>query len=125
KDMVINPAKALSDFIKQQFSANMTEGIVDEMQLKAKAALLDEVAAVAINLYSERFSIEEQDISASATLATDNAYLAQALEPIRIAIIGQVGAGKSSITNLLNGEFAVEVGVLATTSGMTVCEAQI
>ncbi|MGO4998184.1 GTPase family protein [Oceanisphaera sp. W20_SRM_FM3] len=123
KDIVINPAKAVSDFIKQQFSANMTQGIVDEMQLKAKAALLDEVAAVAINLYSKRFSIEDEDVKASQTMATDSAHLALELEPIRMAIIGQIGAGKSSLTNLLKGEFAVEVGALATTSGMTVCEA--
>lgn len=125
KNIVINPAKAASDFIKQQFSSNMTAGLVDGMQHQAKAALLDEVTAVAINLYSARFSIEQQDVSASATLATDKAFLAPTLEPIRIAIIGQVGAGKSSLTNLLNGEFAVEVGVLATTSGITVCETQL
>lgn len=124
KNLVVNPAKALSDFVSQQFSANMTKGVIDEMQLKAKQALLDEVAAVAINLYSTRFRIEDQDIKASTTLETDKAFLAPTLEPIRIAIVGQVGAGKSSLTNLLQGEFAVEVGALATTSGVTVCETQ-
>lgn len=125
KNIVINPGKAASDFIKQQFSSNMTEGLVDEMQLKAKAALLDEVAAVAINLYSQRFSIDEQDIKPSASLESDKAYLAAELEPIRVVIVGQIGAGKSSLINLLNGTFAVEVGVLATTEGVTVCEAQL
>ena len=124
KNIFINPAKAVSDFISQQFSSNMTQGIIDDMQLKAKEALLDEVASVAINLYSKRFRIEDLDIKSSPTLETDLAHVAAPLEPIRMAIVGQIGAGKSSLTNLLNGEFAVEVGVLATTSGMTVCETQ-
>lgn len=123
-NLVINPGKIVSDFISQQFSSNMTQGVIDGMQQNAKAALLDEVAIVAINLYSKRFNIEDGDVKPSATLDTDLAYLAPKLEPIRIALIGQVGAGKSSLTNLLKGEFAVEVGVLATTAGITVCEAQ-
>lgn len=125
KDLVINPAKAVSDFVKQQFSANMTQGLVDDMQLKAKAALLDEVATVAINLYSARFSIEDEDVIPSETLLTDKAHEAAPLEPIRVALVGQIGAGKSSLTNLLIGEFAVEVGALATTHGITVCETQL
>ena len=123
-NLVVNPGKIVSDFISQQFSSNMTQGVIDSIQLKAKEALLDEVAMVAINLYSQRFSIDQQNVPASATLETDLVHLAAPLEPIRIAIVGQVGAGKSSLTNLLNGEFAVEVGVLATTEGITVCEAQ-
>lgn len=124
KNIFINPAKAVSDFISQQFSSNMTKGLIDDMQLKAKEALLDEVASVAINLYSKRFRIEDLDVKPSPTLETDQAHVAAKLEPIRLVIVGQVGAGKSSLTNLLNGEFAVEVGVLATTSGITVCETQ-
>ncbi|WP_157420049.1 GTPase family protein [Oceanisphaera avium] len=125
KNLVINPGKAASDFICQQFSDNLTQDVVTEIQLKAKAALLDEVAAVAINLYSQRFSIAEQDLSASPTLLSDQEHLAPELEPIRIAIIGQVSAGKSSLTNVLKEQFSVEVGVLPTTAEMTVCEAML
>ncbi|MCZ8486617.1 hypothetical protein O9993_18775 [Vibrio lentus] len=41
----------------------MTKGVVDDMQYAAKQALLDEVAAVAIDLYSGRFSIEDEALT--------------------------------------------------------------
>ena len=86
----------------------MTKGFVDDMQLKAKEALLDEVAAVAIDLYSGRFSLEEDDLQVSNASESDEEHFAVALEPIRIVIVGQIGAGKSSIVNILKDEFFIK-----------------
>lgn len=123
KNLYYNPLKVVSDLTKEQATASMTKGFVDDMQLMAKEALLDEVAAVAIDLYSGRFSLEDEDIKVSKAAETDEDNFAPALEPIRIVTVGQTGAGKSSIVNLLKDELAAEVDVLPSTQGSMVYDA--
>ena len=115
----------MSDLTKEQATSSMTRGFVDDMQLKAKEALLDEVAAVAIDLYSGRFSLEDEDLQLSEASVVDEANIASELEPIRIVTVGQTGAGKSSIVNLLKDELAAEVDVLPSTQGSMVYNALI
>ena len=125
KNLYLNPLKVAVDLTKQQATSTMTKGFVDDMQLKAKEALLDEVAAVAIDLYSGRFSLEDTDLLASNSSVSDEEHLAAALEPIRIVIVGQTGAGKSSVINILKDELAAEVDVLPSTQYSTVYSATI
>ncbi|MDR9827791.1 GTPase domain-containing protein [Vibrio sp. FNV 38] len=119
KNLYINPAKAISDIGTQQFSATMTRGMVDDLQVAAKQALLDEVAFVAIELYSGRFSFDENDVTVSQVSSDDQKRTAQDLEPIRIVLVGQTGAGKSSIVNQLKQDFVAEVDVLPSTDKTT------
>ncbi len=125
KNLYYNPLKVVSDLTKEQATSSMTRGFVDDMQLKAKEALLDEVAAVAIDLYSGRFSLEDEDLQLSEASVVDEANIASELEPIRIVTVGQTGAGKSSIVNLLKDELAAEVDVLPSTQGSMVYNALI
>ena len=125
KNLYYNPLKVVSDLTKEQATSSMTKGFVDDMQLMAKEALLDEVAAVAIDLYSGRFSFEDEDIQVSSASGVDEENFASALEPIRIVTVGQTGAGKSSIVNLLTDELAAEVDVLPSTQTSTVYSAFI
>ena len=46
KNLYLNPLKVISDLGREQATASMTKGVVDDMQYAAKQALLDEVAAV-------------------------------------------------------------------------------
>ena len=123
KNLYYNPLKVVSDLAKEQATASMTSGFVDDMQLKAKEALLDEVAAVAIDLYSGRFSFEDEDIQLSNASVSDEVNAALDLVPIRIVIVGQTGAGKSSIINLLKEELVAEVDALPSTQNSTVYSA--
>ena len=125
KNLYLNPLKVAFDLTKQQATSSMTKGFVDDMQLKAKETLLDEVAAVAIDLYSGRFSLEDDDLQVSNTSELDGERLALALEPIRIVAVGQTGAGKSSIINVLKDELAAEVDVLPSTQTSTIYSAII
>ncbi|PWQ93485.1 GTPase family protein [Leucothrix arctica] len=125
KNLYYNPLKVVSDLTKEQATSSMTKGFVDDMQLMAKEALLDEVAAVAIDLYSGRFSLETEDLQVTSASESDEGNFASALEPIRIVTVGQTGAGKSSIVNLLTDELAAEVDVLPSTQTSTVYDALI
>jgi len=125
KNLYYNPLKVVSDLTKEQATSSMTKGFVDDIQLKAKEALLDEVAAVAIDLYSGRFSLEDEDLQVSSASGVDEGNFALPLEPIRIVTVGQTGTGKSSIVNLLTDELAAEVDVLPSTQTSTVYNALI
>lgn len=97
----------------------------DEVQAKLKQALLQEVASVVIDLYSGRFKVSDEELSASETLKADQERLAVPLEPLRVCFIGQVSAGKSSIINALIGSMVAEVNQLPSTRTATVYQAQV
>lgn len=125
KNLYYNPLKVISDLSREQATASMTKGVVSDMQQTAKEALLDEVAAVAIDLYSGRFSLEEGDLQASKISKQDEKRVATDLEPIRIVMVGQTSSGKSSIINTLKEEFVAEVDVLPSTDNVTVYSALV
>lgn len=100
-------------------------GLKDEVQAKLKQALLQEVASVVIDLYSGRFKVSNEELSASATLKADQERLAVPLEPLRVCLIGQVSAGKSSIINALIGSMVAEVNQLPSTRTATVYQAKL
>ncbi|MEZ9701322.1 GTPase [Vibrio sp. 10N.261.46.E12] len=123
KNLYLNPLKVISDLGREQATASMTRGVVDDMQYAAKQALLDEVAAVAIDLYSGRFSIEDEALKASDVSEIDEQRFAPELEPVRIVLVGQTSSGKSSLINALKQELVAEVDVLPSTDTSTVYNA--
>ncbi|QFT11351.1 GTPase family protein [Vibrio sp. THAF190c] len=123
KNLYLNPLKVISDLGREQATASMTKGVVDDMQYAAKQALLDEVAAVAIDLYSGRFSIEDEALKVSDVSEVDEKRFAPELEPVRIVLVGQISSGKSSIINALKEEMVAEVDVLPSTDTSTVYNA--
>ncbi|MEZ9040054.1 MULTISPECIES: GTPase family protein [unclassified Vibrio] len=123
KNLYLNPLKVISDLGREQATATMTRGVVDDMQYAAKQALLDEVAAVAIDLYSGRFSIEDEALKVSDVSELDEQRFAPELEPVRIVLVGQTSSGKSSLINALKQELVAEVDVLPSTDTSTVFNA--
>ncbi|WP_373947830.1 GTPase family protein [Vibrio pomeroyi] len=123
KNLYLNPLKVISDLGREQATSTMTKGVVDDMQYAAKQALLDEVAAVAIDLYSGRFSIEDESLRASDVSEVDEQRFAPELEPVRIVLVGQTSSGKSSLINALKQELVAEVDVLPSTDTSTVYKA--
>ena len=123
KNLYLNPLKVISDLGREQATSTMTKGVVDDMQYAAKQALLDEVAAVAIDLYSGRFSIEDESLRASDVSEADEKRFAPELEPVRIVLVGQTSSGKSSLINALKQELVAEVDVLPSTDTSTVYNA--
>ncbi|TKF06990.1 GTPase family protein [Vibrio kanaloae] len=123
KNLYLNPLKVVSDLGREQATSSMTKGVVDDMQYAAKQALLDEVAAVAIDLYSGRFSIEDEALRTSEVSELDEQRFAPELEPVRIVLVGQTSSGKSSLINALKQELVAEVDVLPSTDASTVYNA--
>lgn len=100
-------------------------GLKDEVQAKLKQALLQEVASVVIDLYSGRFKVSDDELSTSETLIADQQRLAIPLEPLRVCLMGQISAGKSSIINALIGSMVAEVNQLPSTRTATVYQAKL
>jgi predicted GTPase len=86
---------------------------------------VDRVGYHAIELYSGRLLLTRRfDVDASPPLLPDTAEtLAEArkvtLEPLRVLILGQVKAGKSSLVNALFGEIRAGTDVVPTTAQLT------
>ncbi len=72
------------------------------------ALLLRETGRAAIDLYSGRLKLTTAEIAAAD--GTDRAPRDD-LGPVRIALIGQVNAGKSSLFNALAGQVHREIGI--------------
>lgn len=111
-----NPVSALVGEIRGKFVDELTQDMLDKIQFNLKKALLQEVASLSIDLYSGRFVVRPTQVQTSNIHQQDKANLAPKLEPIRIAIVGQISAGKSSLVNYLKQEIAAEVDILPATS---------
>jgi predicted GTPase len=82
----------------------------------ATRLLVLEVGRAAIELYSGRLVLSDEEIRAAQ--ARDAADDTVTVAPVRITLVGQVNAGKSSLVNALAGEIRCAVGPLPTTSGV-------
>lgn len=116
---MINPASGVISEVRGKILDSLFDELTDNLQNNAKRALLQEVAAVCIDLYSGRFSIEETNIKATPKSTEDGVQKALPLEPIRIVMIGQVSSGKSSLINALKDDFVAEVDALPSTDKLT------
>jgi predicted GTPase len=76
-----------------------------------------EVGRAAIDLYSGRLALSGAEVRAAREL--DMSEAAEAAAPVRIALIGQINAGKSSLVNALALEIRCAVGPVPTTSEAT------
>src|SRR5207237_9985640 len=81
----------------------------------ATRLLILETGRAAIDLYSGRLTLSDDEMRA-AQQSDLAAAAAQPLAPVRILLIGQVSAGKSSLLNALAREVRAAVGPLPTTT---------
>lgn len=103
--------------LRGQIQTLFFSGLSDSLQHKLKQALLQDVAAVAIDLYSGRFRYSDEELAPAETANT--------LDPLRVCVIGQVSAGKSSVVNALLGESRAEIDILPATDGKTIYDCSL
>lgn len=120
---VTTPAGLLSE-LRGQLMANVFDKVSDQLSYKLKQALLQDVVAVAIDLYGGHLRLDDEALPLHAAERADANAAALELEPLRVCLIGQVSAGKSSIINALRQDLdkVAETNLLPTTDQATVYE---
>ncbi len=102
----------------QEIGGMNTEKTVGVLSYRLRAHLTRrfvlEIGRAAIDLYSGRLALSDEEVRTA--LGTDMASIAEPVAPVRIVLIGQVNAGKSSLLNALAQEIRCAVGPLPTTS---------
>src|SRR5579864_6106287 len=113
----LNPLQAAG----QETSGVFVEKAVNVLSYRVRAyatrLLVLEAGRAAIELYAGRLTLSDDELAAARE--RDMAHLSATDVPVRILLIGQVNAGKSSLLNALAQEVRGAVGPLPTTSNAT------
>lgn len=113
-----NPIAAAVGEIKDQFTDRLFKHLSTNVQNDLKRLLLQEVLQVAIDLYSGKLKASDEELEhyRSTALNEDDERPPISKEPLRILLLGQTSAGKSSLINALANSLASEVDTLPTTA---------
>ena len=119
---LVNPMAALVGELRDQFTNRVFASASAALQKDLMRLLLQEMAQAAIDLYGGRLKVSDTEVASHRTraLLADGERLADTAEPLRVLLVGQIGAGKSSLVNALAASFAAETDVLPTTDRTTV-----
>lgn len=119
---LVNPLAALAGELRDQFTDRLFTSLSENVQNDLKRLLLQELVQVGMDLYSGRLKStdEERSLYQSGAQMSDRLAMAEAIEPLRVVLVGQVSAGKSSLINALLNELEAETDILPTTDKTTV-----
>jgi uncharacterized protein len=109
-----NPAAAVGREISRVFDDKFAMVLFDRLRARVTQEFVLEVGRAAIDLYSGRLALSEEELRLARE--RDKAPAAVAVAPVRILLVGQVNAGKSSLVNALAHETRCAVGPLPTTA---------
>lgn len=117
---VSNPLAAALGELKDQFTDRVFSHLSNNVQKDLKRLLLQEVAQVGIDLYSGKLKSTATELISyrSDSFKQDEKRTPDAPEPLRIVLLGQSSAGKSSLINALAETLQAEVDILPTTAHM-------
>lgn len=105
--------------IRSILLSHVTDQASENLIHNLKRAYLQEVASVAIDLYSGNFSRAIDELPFKRDTQRDLDLLAEEVGPIRIVIVGQISSGKSTLTNTILDQLAAESGLVPTTESAT------
>lgn len=116
--LVRNPLNGLAREAEAVFSDSNSSWLGGQMLCVLQAILLEEIAHAAVDLYSGRLRFSDAELAGLAEGAArrDRARLAAGDLPLRILLVGQVSAGKSTLLNALAGADRSETDMAATTA---------
>ena len=111
--------------IRSQILGETFGSLNTRLQHQLKQALLQEILSVAIDLYSGRFNIADDELPASALAKVSEKESPFIPEPLRVCLLGQVSSGKSSIINALKNALVAETSQLPSTDRTTIYQCAI
>ena len=110
----LNPVAAVGQELSRVFSDKTVDAIAFRLRAMITQEFVLAVGRAAIDLYSGRLALSEEDLRAARE--QDASIAADPVAPVRIVLVGQVSAGKSSLVNALAQETRSAVGPLPTTA---------
>jgi predicted GTPase len=113
----LNPLQAAGQETSGLFFEKTTRVLSYRLRAYATRLLVLEIGRASIDLYSGRLALSDEDLRAARE--HDSIADAEAVRPIRIILIGQINAGKSSLLNALAEEIRGVVGPLPATTSAT------
>ena len=119
---LVNPLAAVAGELRDQFTDRIFTSLSDKVQNDLKRLLLQELVQVGMDLYSGRLKSTDEELSIYQSHSQTEDRLARAVptEPLRVVLLGQVSAGKSSLVNALVDVLEAETDILPTTDKTTV-----
>ncbi|PRY21267.1 hypothetical protein CLV78_110142 [Aliiruegeria haliotis] len=122
-----NPVHGVISEVWKSSQDYLLVSVSRELQLEMQRALFEVVGQVAVDLYSDNLRLSDQELLEIQLqeIAGDRRRLARPDSALRVAFVGQISSGKSSLINALTGEDIAEVDVLPTTDAPTIHEVLI
>lgn len=119
---LLHPIAAVSGELREQLTQRMFTHAGRKIHTGMQRLLLQELLQVTMDLQSGRLksSDEELKFHDSAAYKKDLQSAAGNLEPLRIALVGQINSGKSSLVNALLNQLRAETDSLPSTDQSTV-----
>ncbi len=119
--LAINPVGAVLRELRDLSAHQALRYPADEIKIWLLQSYVKQVAYYAIELYSGALILSDRPTAEYITRysRTDLERRVPAEEPLRLLVLGQVKAGKSSLINALFGELRAMTDVLPLTSGIT------
>ncbi len=120
--LAINPVGAVLRELRDLSAHQALRYPADEIKMWLLQSYVKQVAYYAIELYSGALTLSDRNTSEYITRYSRTDLERRALpaeEPLRLLVLGQVKAGKSSLINALFGELRAMTDVLPLTSGIT------
>ena len=105
--LVMNPPVGAVRALESMISGSQSKYLSDQFQIELQRGILSYVAAKAVDLYSGRFKRRLSPEIGSA-----------AIEPLRILVVGQSGAGKSSLVSAIISSTGQQIPTEAATAGL-------
>jgi len=112
--VIWNPASAAAREVSGVFDTKLATVFSDRVRARLTQEFVLEIGRAAIDLYSGRLALSEEELRLARE--RDRAPAAEPIAPVRMLLMGQVNAGKSSLVNALAQEIRCAVGPLPTTA---------
>lgn len=115
------PIQAVMQEVQRTVLSGANDFLSNRSLLVLQRMILEEVAHASIELYSGRLRFSDTELLAieCGSEVADRGALAQPDAPLRLLVIGQVSAGKSTLINALAGSDLAETDMAPTTPGLT------